>query len=508
MRKHPGSLAISAMAVLGVSALSLPSGDAMAANRIFPLHIENRLSQPVTFKISSDGHSCYEGQPAIGGSIGPLASGAKATITLARVQGHGCDGRNGYFVLEASDPRFKGDGQTFTFDNAGTLAALNVPNSFNGSLSATSATDESYTWSIGEVDSRLSKPRDAQLTQPKNPIANDSGAWGPTARVESFPFLNQPQLGLWGNFYDDCVGIELFHPQHVIRLPNKDGRAYFVVAQSRAHNGWISVLETDPGVVDPATDLIVSQDPNKPIGKYIWQDLYRWKDQVPNPVGNWNHPGKMDQIGGVLVVAAQNWGESAPCFYGKGESVDKVLFYDIRDPRQPRYWGAIEAAALGVGEISTVGLVRTPNNDYLLSVGGNGTYTTWTAREISPDITKWTRIQPNNSSFSGQHGMNFNSYQKSTVISDKSAPAGVERVMYFDSAAKDQAVGFSEFSYDPSSRMLAPVGGKSFQVSLIGALRVWDSDSVYISTRGMPIIYTMNSDKGENGRLYQVHMPQ
>jgi hypothetical protein len=41
-----------------------------------------------------------------------------------------------------------------------------------------------------------------------------------------------------------------------------------------------------------------------------------------------------------------------------------------------------------------------------------------------------------------------------------------------------------------------------------GVLRVRDSDPLYLSTKGTPIIYSMDSDTGENGRLYQVHMPQ
>ena len=73
--------------------------------------------------------------------------------------------------------------------------------------------------------------------------------------------------------------------------------------------------------------------------------------------------------------------------------------------------GAITAQELGVKEISTVALVRTPSDGYLLYAGGDGTYATLAASMVSPDFKDWDRVK--SSWFSGQHGMNFNSYQKS-----------------------------------------------------------------------------------------------
>jgi hypothetical protein len=47
-----------------VGAFSLSS--AQAASRIFDLHLKNIESQPITFKILTTGHNCYQGSPGLG----------------------------------------------------------------------------------------------------------------------------------------------------------------------------------------------------------------------------------------------------------------------------------------------------------------------------------------------------------------------------------------------------------------------------------------------------------
>ncbi len=100
------------------------------------------------------------------------------------------------------------------------------------------------------------------------------------------------------------------------------------------------------------------------------------------------------------------------CFYGRGSTTDKVLFYDVRDPQSLRYVGAMTAAELGVREISSVTLARAPVGAYLLSAGGNGTYTSWLAARLSPDIGDWRRIAGQVPT--GQHGMTFSSHEKTS----------------------------------------------------------------------------------------------
>jgi hypothetical protein len=473
-------------------------GMASAANRIFDLHLENGLIQPISILISPTAHNCYEGTPGIGSLLGPISSGDRATITLARVQGHGCDGEQGVFQLQPTIGQ--NEALSLNFDNEGNLALSSITNSYTAHLTDKSSADESYTLVIQPIEARLSAPVDAAFTQPHNPIAGDAGSWGGDSRIQRLPMENQPSLGLWGNFYDDCVGIELFHPQHVVRLPNKHGNAYFVVAQSRAHNGWISVLRSNPGQLDTVTDQLKPNGDGY-VGQYIWQDLYK-----DNPVGNWNHPGKMDVIGNVLIVAAQNWAENAPCFYGAGSSEDKVLFYDVRDPEAPRYWGAISASQLGVSEISTTAIVRASDGSYLLNAGGDGSYATWSAASLSPDITHWTRVSTLENSFSGQHGMNFNSYQNQHSLPGSVVPAGTERIMYFDASGEHDRISFVDFRYDPASHSLTRAGYQDYAIDLPGANRDWDSNSLYISADGTPILYSMESAPGEHGALYQVVM--
>ena len=79
--------------------------------------------------------------------------------------------------------------------------------------------------------------KNTDLTRPVNPIANDLGLWESVG--DWAPNVRTDQLGFTStskgyNYYDTCGGtIELWHPQHVVRLPNKNDRGYFMVAQAR-----------------------------------------------------------------------------------------------------------------------------------------------------------------------------------------------------------------------------------------------------------------------------------
>jgi len=171
---------------------------------------------------------------------------------------------------------------------------------------------------IASTTSNVIAQQNEELTKPRNYVAADSGQWDLAngTKWDDLRFVNTPLGGTWGNFYEDTCFLgscaEVFHPQHVVRLPNRNGFAYFMVSQSRAHNGYIQVLRTDPGQLDPVTDLVISPGRTKRVGEYIWIDRYDGPKAVAggrpaNSIGNWNHPGKMEVIGGVLVVAAQNW---------------------------------------------------------------------------------------------------------------------------------------------------------------------------------------------------------
>ena len=330
--------------------------------------------------------------------------------------------------------------------------------------------------------------------------------------MDALPFASQGANTATGwNIYKDCYGKENWHPQHVVRLANKNGLAYFMVAQSDKGGGFITLLQTHPNQLDSSTDLIKTPPSGGNTGAYIWADGY--PSNGANPIGSWNHPGKMEVIGGLLVVAAQNWSTTCPTGSGLGSSIDALLFYDVRDPENPKYLGKINEDELGVNEISTVGIVKTPNNTYILTAGGDGRYSTWRAQEITTDIKKWTRIPtPIAESFSGQHGMNFNSYQRTTRIGNLSPRAGEERVMFFDADGKYDNFMIQEYVYDAATGFLKLTGTKQFPIGahnlgngLIGADRDWDADSLCVTRYGKPVIYTIESAGGVHGRVFQLH---
>ncbi|MEO8135367.1 MAG: hypothetical protein ABI831_15450 [Betaproteobacteria bacterium] len=132
-------------------------------------------------------------------------------------------------------------------------------------------------------DKPIVMPLDERLTMPRNHILADRGVFADAAigvtpldviSFESIPF------GMLANRYATCFGANkdnTWHVQHVVRLPNQNGRAYFMVAQSWLKGGWLSLLETGPDGYDPDTELLKIQ----PGGKYIWQDVF----QAGNPAG-------------------------------------------------------------------------------------------------------------------------------------------------------------------------------------------------------------------------------
>jgi hypothetical protein len=214
--------------------------------RTFNLIITNSTNERIVCSVSNT--SCCD-SPVNGADSGWIGAGNTRSLWIARVQGNGCDGKNGSFRLQV---RAEGsnllDGQSFTFDNEGHISMASSLNRFNGILSSRDATTGAYVYRILPVNSRLPAPVDERLTKPRNYVAYDSGEWArldsqTTAKIEHLEFS---QNNFWPVWYEICgweapVGdIPFFHPQHMKRLPNKDGRAYFMIAGSRGHNGYLS----------------------------------------------------------------------------------------------------------------------------------------------------------------------------------------------------------------------------------------------------------------------------
>ena len=343
-------------------------------------------------------------------------------------------------------------------------------------------------------------------TRPENPIANDLGFWDTVG--DSVPYVRTDQLGFTStvskgyNHFEKCFGENLFHVQHVVRLPNKDNRGYFMVSQSGRDNGFITVLQTNPDQLDSQTDLVrPPASPRGEVGKYIWATSY--PSNGNNPIGSWNHPGKMEVIGGLLVVTAQNWSEAAPCDYGMGSSPDALLFYDVSDPEFPEYIGMIDEDDLGVNEISNVTIFKLSSGQYILNAGGDGRFTTWIADEVKPTIETWSRLEMA-VNLGGQYGMGFKSYQNTTVVSDNSPPAGTERYMFYN--ASDQVISFTEWVYISELGRMESTGSSSYHLTLPGSMDDgWASTSLYVTKEGEPIIYAMEFAYGQHGVLYQIH---
>jgi len=132
------------------------SSDEKKYNRIFNLTLQNALGRPAVFNIIPG--SCYEGHNAQGIVQGQkqVQAGGYYTFRVARVQGHGCDGKQGGFTIQTSGLQ---QPQKFTFDNAGHLGLLNFPDAYNGELSEKSEYDESYTWTAKLPDTRVSRTK-------------------------------------------------------------------------------------------------------------------------------------------------------------------------------------------------------------------------------------------------------------------------------------------------------------------------------------------------------------
>jgi hypothetical protein len=104
-------------------------------------------SRVVTVQLLTEQHNCYEGQPALG-TKWTLQPGAQASMFLSRVQGHGCNGRQGEFTLSFAPGAANGETiQRFNFDNDGGLNRnVDYPGFYPGSLSAMEPQTRTFTY--------------------------------------------------------------------------------------------------------------------------------------------------------------------------------------------------------------------------------------------------------------------------------------------------------------------------------------------------------------------------
>lgn len=519
--------------MLVLLALAMSLNTAMAYNRIFALRLYNETASNVTFTITPG--TCYQGTgvgyfglgSATGLVHGPVAPGGYTDILVARNQ-EGCDGEAGYFGISPST--YPGEGQSFAFTNDGMMSQIApTPNGFSGDLTSTvynNNTEIFYTWTLKNMEARLSGPLDERLTMPRNSIAKNFGKWdgdsadGGSTQSDTLEFRKN---GFTGFEYHECAGIKQFHTQHIVRMPNKNGHAYFVVANSRAYvpdepfvsaysNGTLAVYRTD-AAPDPVTDLV----PNNPgtDGEIVWEHTF---DRA-SPIGRWNHPCKMEMIGNLLLVSMQHYKGSAICRWGDGDE-EAVVFYDVRDPENPKYWGKMGAATLGgphgtPKEVSEVTMSRQ-GDMWILNAGawGGGPYNyqsnLFSTKKVGPNIGDWTRFGWESSG--GPHGGAFNSFE--IYDAPATTPLGIdipgqERTMFADGgcdngcpndsfpwvnpSGDNHVVGdeFLEFSTMIRTPTSVPKTNRLYYPApnLFPSDNDYDACGPYVTRRGMVVMY-------------------
>jgi hypothetical protein len=110
-------------------------------NRIFDFYIKNMGDEQIQV-IMTPG-SCYEGRPRKKKTI-TIEPKKEFKMIIARVQGNGCDGRQGYFDLEFSPSIGNKYKQSFQFSNSGGLAFVETHNPYPGSLLPKSGNSYTY----------------------------------------------------------------------------------------------------------------------------------------------------------------------------------------------------------------------------------------------------------------------------------------------------------------------------------------------------------------------------
>jgi len=229
--------------------------------------------------------------------------------------------------------------------------------------------------------------------------------------------VNYSDIGDWApNFDINLLGVSLFnnpsiyqspveHTQASARLPDQNGNAYFMFSTSQNYYGLLWVVEVE------GIDKHQPQHfkPNMPARVVWWQRLNKCQTKVQcnnqyNP-GNFNHPARISRVENTLAIAFQNYsftlegkfklaklspvfqrGEipipkpletSTLPFYPEIRSADAIAFYDVSDPKNPKFsrkivgneaelWGGYPPGR----DISEVSLIKV-GSFYHMNVSGD-----------------------------------------------------------------------------------------------------------------------------------------
>jgi len=395
---------------------------------------------------------------------------------------------------------------------------------------------------------------DETLTMGQNPIAADIGTWttssGGRNKIRS---LNPPGSGLRGMHYTESLVAKTWHPQHIVRLPNQNGHAYFVSSYSAdadvlGGGGYISITKVDRAYVDPATDLIQADAP----GEYIWEDQYTFARK--SVTGHWNHPGKMEVAGNLLMVNQQNFDNlGAGIGGGLGTDNDGMVFYDIRDREQPVLLAVMDASCQDCLEAVDIyhGRDRVDGNGDPYWVVANGpnalkgrvnhctdsilpqnldpgstpsplrryrleipsTSSVCAANPQDPTCANWGACSPNSTNgLTRAYGMSFTSYQTSQNpgCTDANAAGCQAEEYYFIPTAEcvfanpfddcdifDDVNGLDDLFHFNRVDLGALANGAttSYFVDLPNATRHYKDMSVYVTKKGMVVAYALLNDQ-------------
>lgn len=218
----------------------------------------------------------------------------------------------------------------------------------------------------------------AAWTPGERNIADDTGNWTSVSsealaiRMDGFSGIKTTRFAGSAIFTD---AVKLYHPQHVVRLPNAvatDGttRAYIAVTQSWRFysysgasyhtDGYLSIIEMDADALDPATDTLIdtpgsdgafvyeehfNDNRDRARSEYAAQILALGDQFKISNLGDWGHPAKMVGYGNLLLMVGQTW---QPLAGAEGNSLDAVVFFDVSNPRNPRYMAQLTSDQLGI----------------------------------------------------------------------------------------------------------------------------------------------------------------
>jgi len=157
--------------------------------------------------------------------------------------------------------------------------------------------------------------------------------------------------------YHSIAGVRTEHLQAMIRLPDSNGKEYYMGTFSQDCEG------NDCGMV------FVGEVPlGESAGQVIWMDFLNGQ----HPALGFNHPGDLHRIGDYVIVAGQNWDV---CWFfnclDPGGGGQAVLFYNVSDPANPSYVGGMNSCWDGdvvkynSGDIDTIGVAKIDDTYYL-----------------------------------------------------------------------------------------------------------------------------------------------